>query len=38
MMDWQDDEPLLQMGRGEKRSIDEVNDGVTDEVSDNFLP
>ena len=37
MMDWQDDEPLLQMGRGEKRSIDEVNDGVTDEVSDNFF-
>jgi hypothetical protein len=37
MMDWQDDEPLLQMGRGEKRSIDEVNDGVTDEVNDNFF-
>lgn len=27
--DWQDDEPLLQTGRGEKRSIDEVNDGAS---------
>jgi hypothetical protein len=26
MMDWQDDEPLLQMGYGEKRSIDKVNE------------
>ena len=26
MMDWQDDEPLLQMGHGEKRSIDKVNE------------
>jgi hypothetical protein len=25
------------MGRGEKRSIDEVNDSATDEVSDNFF-
>jgi hypothetical protein len=37
MRDWQNDDPLLQMGRGEKRSIDEVNDRATDEVSDNFL-
>ena len=31
------DEPLLQMGRGQKRSIDEVNDGegTSDEVSNN---
>ena len=37
MREWQNDDPLLQMGRGEKRSIDEVNDGATDEVSDNFF-
>ena len=31
------DEPLLQAGRGRKRSMDEVNDGegTSDEVSDN---
>jgi hypothetical protein len=28
MTDWQDDEPLLQVGRGQKRSFDEVNDGA----------
>ena len=35
--DWQDDDALLQAGRGEKRSIDEVNNdgaGPSDEVSD----
>jgi hypothetical protein len=37
MREWQNDDPLLQMGRGEKRSIDEVNDGANDEVSDNFF-
>jgi hypothetical protein len=37
MREWQNDDPLLQMGCGEKRSIDEVNDGATDEVSDNFF-
>ena len=37
MREWQNDDPLLQMGRGEKRSIDEVNDSATDEVSDNFF-
>ena len=37
MREWQNDDPLLQMGRGEKRSIDEVDDGATDEVSDNFF-
>ena len=33
------DEPLLQTGRGRKRSIDEVNDGAgtSDEVSNNFF-
>ncbi len=48
LLDWQDDEPFqqwmvdefedgLQTGRGQKRSIDEVNDGggTYDEVSDN---
>ena len=35
------DEPFLQVGRGQKRSIDEVNDGAgtSDEVSIiSFLP
>ena len=39
MMDWQDDEPLLQVGRGQKRSMDIVNDGAgtSEQVSDNFF-
>jgi hypothetical protein len=39
MTDWLDDEPLLQVGRGQKRSIDEVNDGAgtSEQVSDNFF-
>jgi hypothetical protein len=37
MREWQNDDPLLQMGRGEKRSIDEVNGSATDEVSDNVF-
>ena len=37
LQDWQDDEPLLQVGRGQKRSIDEVDDGPSDEASDNNL-
>ena len=38
--DWQDDDALLQVGRGQKRSIDEATDGAgaADEVSDtNFF-
>ena len=37
LLDWNNDEPLLQTGRGEKRSIDELDDGAgtSDEVSDN---
>jgi hypothetical protein len=39
MINWQDDEPLLQVGRGQKRSMDEVNDGAgtSEQVSDNFF-
>ena len=40
LQDWQDDEPLLQVGCGQKRFIDEVNDGAgtSDDVSDtNFF-
>ena len=39
MTDWPDDEPLLQVCRGQKRSIDEVNDcaGTSEQVSDNFF-
>jgi hypothetical protein len=37
MREWQNDDPLLQMGHGGKRSIDEVEDSATDEVSDNFF-
>jgi hypothetical protein len=37
--DWDDDTGLFQMGRGEKRAHDEVNDdaGPSDEVRDNFF-
>ena len=35
--DWQNDEPLLEVGGGQKRSYDEMNDGATDEVSDNYF-
>ena len=37
LLDWNNDEPLLQTGRGEKRSIGEVDDGAgtSDEVSNN---
>ena len=31
------DEPLLQFGCGQKISYDEMNDGATDEVSDNYF-
>jgi hypothetical protein len=39
MTDLQDDESLLQVGRGQKRSFDEVNDGAgtSEQVSDNFF-
>ena len=30
-----DNEPLMQSGRGEKRSIDEVNEGTSEQVSEN---
>lgn len=39
LQDWQDDKPLFQVGRGEKRSFDEVNDGAgtstAEEVGEN---
>ena len=37
LLDWNNDEPLLQTGPGEKKSIDELDDGAgtSDEVSDN---
>ena len=35
--DWQNDEPFLQVGGGQKISYDEMNDGATDEVSDNYF-
>ena len=35
--DWRNDEPLLQVGCGQKRSCDEMNDGAIDEVSDNYF-
>ena len=37
LLDWNYNEPVLQTGRGEKRSIDEIDDGAgtSDEVSDN---
>ena len=37
LYDWQNDEPLLQVGCGQKRSYDEMNDGAIDEVSDNYF-
>jgi hypothetical protein len=37
LYDWQNDEPLLQVGCRQKRSYDEMNDGATDEVSDNYF-
>jgi hypothetical protein len=30
LYDWQNDEPLLQVGCGQKRSYDEMNDGAID--------
>ena len=40
MTDWQDDEPLLQVGRGQKRSFDEMNDGAgtSEQLAITFLP
>jgi hypothetical protein len=37
LYDWQINEPLLQVGCGQKRFCDEMNDGATDEVSDNYF-
>jgi hypothetical protein len=37
LYDWQNDELVLQVGCGQKSSYDEMNDGATDEVSDNYF-